>query len=258
MNILDEICEHKREEVRDRSKRVPLSEMEKRGHDADAPLDFRRAVTAAGKNIIAEVKRASPSAGVIKEDFDPVRIAQQYQEGGAAALSVLTDEKYFRGKLEFIRRIKDAVTLPVLQKDFIISAYQIYEARAFGADCILLIVKILSDDELREFLDCATSLGLAALIEVHDEGELKRALACGAEIVGINNRNLSDFSVDIRTTMRLAPLTPEGKIIVSESGIKTSSDIQKLRDVGVNAFLIGETILRSEHPVEALKQLLSA
>jgi len=258
MNILDEICAYKREEVKNRSKRASLSEMERCAREAEAPLDFKGALRAAGINVIAEVKKASPSAGIIRKDFDPVRIARQYQQGGSAALSVLTDEKYFQGKLDFIRRIKDAVRLPALQKDFIVSSWQIYEARSVGADCILLIVRILTDDELREFLDCAASLGLAALVEVHDEAELQRALAVGAEIIGINNRNLSDLSVDIHTTARLAPVIPEGKLLVSESGIKTASDIQLLRETGVNAFLIGESLLRSEHPGEALRDLLSA
>jgi len=257
MTILDEICLHKREEVNLRQKKTPLADVISLAEGAPRPRDFEGAVTAAKINVIAEVKKASPSAGVIRRDFDPLGIARQYEKGGASAVSVLTDEKYFQGNLNFIPRIRKEVHLPVLQKDFIVSTYQIYEARCLGADCILLIVKILSDTELAEFLRCASALGLCALVEVHDEGELERALESGARIIGINNRNLDDFSVDISASDRLARRIPEGKVTISESGIVSAVDIRRLSSAGIDAFLIGESLLRSESPLESLRDLMS-
>ena len=257
MTILDKIVANKRKEVQVREMLKPLSDIKKLTDCSEPPRDFKAAISRENINIIAEIKKASPSAGIIRKDFDPVHIAWQYQMAGAAALSALTDEKYFLGKLDFIPGIRKAVEIPILQKDFIISFYQIYEAKGLGADCILLIVKILTDKELLEYLMCARSLGLSALVEVHDEEELNRALAGGADIIGINNRNLADFSVDITTTLRLAGRIPGDKIIVSESGIQTLSDIRTLQEAGVNAFLIGESLLRQDNPGEALKKLIS-
>jgi len=207
-----------------------------------------------GVALIAEVKKASPSAGVIRADFDPARIAVEYEVAGAAALSVLTDEKFFQGRLDYLRQIRKVVRLPLLRKDFIIDELQIYEA--VNADAVLLIVAILDDAQLRGYQQLAAQLKLAALVEVHDEQELERALSAGAEIIGINNRNLKTFQVDLATTEKLAAQIPAGKIIVAESGIHTPADVARVRAAGATAILVGESLMRSGNITGKVKELL--
>jgi indole-3-glycerol phosphate synthase len=211
--------------------------------------------------LIAEVKKASPSAGVICHDFDPRRIAREYEAAGASCLSVLTDEKFFQGSLEYLKQIRQAVRLPLLRKDFIIDERQILEAIEWGADAILLIVAILDDQPLRHFQTLASAAGLAALVEVHDESELERALAAGAQLIGVNNRDLKTFKVDLATTERLAArLRPgpggEGRLLVAESGIHTRADVEQLRRGGARAILVGESLMRGGSIAAKAKELL--
>jgi indole-3-glycerol phosphate synthase len=246
MNILDTIVAQKRLEVARLPARPVTPEAIRSARRA--PRDFISALQRASVNrpaLIAEVKKASPSAGIICSDFDPVRIASEYEAAGAACLSVLTDVEFFQGSQEYLRQIRAAVALPLLRKDFIIDDRQILESVENGADAILLIVRILTDEQLRRFHTLAVEAGLAALVEVHDEGELERALAVNASLVGINNRNLDNFTVDLETTARLAAKAPN-KFIVAESGLHNRADVQKVRRAGAGAILVGESLLR--HP----------
>ncbi len=250
--ILDKILQEKRVEIEERERRMPLRELKSRVWDAPKPLEFMRKLTRNASNIpsvIAEVKKASPSKGLIRPDFDPESIARSYESGGAAALSVLTDEKFFQGSLEHLKLVKRSVSLPVLRKDFIIDEYQIFEARTAGADAILLIVAALTRQSLAELMSRATELGMDQLVEVHDEAELESALAVGAPLVGINNRNLRTFEVTLDTTARLLPMIPRVKV-VSESGIFTRQDMVRLGEMGVDAVLIGEALMR-ERDIQA-------
>lgn len=217
--------------------------------------DFRAALAAHVPAIIAEVKKASPSKGVLASAFDPARIAVQYQAGGAAALSVLTDRSYFQGSLDDLRSARAAVQLPVLRKDFTIARRHVLEAAANGADAILLIAAILTEREIREFSEAAAQYRMAALVEVHNREELDRAIAGGAQIIGVNNRNLSTFEVTLETSIELAPHMPKGALLISESGIRDASDIARLRDAGYAAFLVGETLMRAPDPAAALRGL---
>jgi indole-3-glycerol phosphate synthase len=219
--------------------------------------DFAGALTS-GKpaSLIAEIKKASPSAGVIQPDFDPVKMARQYQTAGAHALSVLTDVQYFQGSIAYLESVRQAVSLPILRKDFTIDELQVYEAAAKGADAILLIVAILDDARLRSFQQLAGALRLAALVEVHDDQELDRALAAGAPIIGINNRDLKDFTVDLATTERLAARIPAGTLIVAESGIHTAADARRVRAAGASAILVGESLMRSGNVADKVRELL--
>ncbi len=263
--ILDKILETKRKEVAELHKRFDLPQLKAAAHDAPPARNFFAAVT--GKpngpvNLIAEVKKASPSAGVIRPDFDPVAIAKQYEAGGAAAISVLTDEQYFQGSLDYLRDIRQAVDLPLLRKDFIIDPLQVYESRAAGADAILLIVAALKPAELLDLIILATELRLTSLVEVHEADELLAMRSVvgfphgGYGLLGINNRNLATFEVDIGTTIRLAPLAGDDVRIVSESGIKTAVDVNKLADAGVVAILVGETLMTRGDIGEGISQLL--
>ena len=208
---------------------------------------FSRMISVPGKiNLIAEIKKASPSQGLLREDFDALEIAKIYAKHGAAALSVLTEDKYFLGKPEYVKKISEQIKLPVLTKDFIIDERQIYEARFNGSSAVLLIMAILTDQEAKLFLDVAHSLDLDCLVEIHDEAELARALECGAEMIGINNRDLRSFKVDINTSMELITKVPNGKIIVVESGIKTHDDVMAFKKLGAHAVLIGETFMREK------------
>lgn len=252
-SILDTIVAQKREEV---------AQLRRQGLPAfaavDGPRGFLRALTATVQvAIIAEVKKASPSKGLIAPDFDPVRVARSYEEHGAAAVSVLTDRCFFQGELEFLVRIRACIDLPVLRKDFIIDPLQIKEARAAGADAILLIAAILTTAELREFRLQAEALGMDVLVEVHDEDELEQALTSGAGLIGINNRNLHDFSVDLTTSFRLKALIPEGIVVVSESGITGVEEVRRLQAAGIDAALVGESLMRAGHD-GILLQALSA
>lgn len=207
---------------------------------------FKKAISKPGAvNLIAEIKKASPSRGIIREDFDALKIARIYEKNQAAAISVLTEDKFFLGKSAYLRDVSDVVRIPTLMKDFIIHEHQIYEASVCGASAVLLIVAILTNDELKRLTDRAHSLGLDCLVEVHDEDELKRALAADAEIIGINNRNLHSLAIDKTTSERLAPMIPKGKVIVAESGLETHEDIARLAELGVHAVLIGETFMKA-------------
>jgi indole-3-glycerol phosphate synthase len=254
--ILDDIVEVKRREVAERKKTIPLAALEKSIGGMPPTRDFRKALDGGECAIIAEVKRRSPSRGVIRQDFDPVRIARAYEENGAAAVSVLTDGTFFGGSSEDLTAVKGAVKLPVLRKEFIIDPWQIAETRGIGADALLLIAAILREDELRRYRELAALLGLASLVEVHDRRELEKALSSGAEIIGINNRDLRTFTTDIATSLALAPLVPAEKVIVSESGIRSRTEIEVLMRAGVRGFLIGETLVAAPDIGAALRRLL--
>ena len=257
MNLLDTIVEQKRREVA----LLPTHPVTAAAIRAARrrPRDFSSALRRPKRGpvaLIAEVKKASPSAGVICADFDPVRIAREYEAAGATCLSVLTDEVFFQGSLEYLRRIRDAVALPLLRKDFIIDERQILESAENGADAILLIVRILPGEQLGRFHRLAVEAGLAALVEVHDEAELERALAVDAALIGINNRNLDNFSVDLETTARLAAKIPN-RFIIAESGLHTWADVQRVRRAGARAILVGESLLRNPGVIAAkIKHLL--
>jgi indole-3-glycerol phosphate synthase len=254
-NILDQIVADKREEVRQRQSRTSLEQLQERIAGLPKCRNFYKAVTQRnlrGINVIAEVKKASPSAGVIRRDFDPVAIARTYEKCGADAVSVLTDEKYFQGRLEYVRQVKEAVSLPVLRKDFIIDLWQVYESRAAGADAILLIAEALTPGNLMDLMIAAGELGMTVLLEVHDVDSVLAVRSLigfpkkGYSVLGINNRDLTTMQVDIRTTARLASLLEDDTELISESGIKTRADVQKLKSIGVRAILIGQTLC--EHP----------
>ena len=240
--ILDKIIETKKEEVERLKKQTSVSALEETIALLEPCRDFRQALISEDCNIIAEVKCASPSRGRFITDFDPVRIAGVYEQNGAAAISVLTDEKYFAGHKNYLTQIKQKVKLPLLRKDFIIDPLQIYETRAIGADAILLIVHILRN-KLTEFISSSKELGLNPLVEVHTEKELELALTAGAEIIGINNRNLDTFVTDIETSRRLRAQMPADKVVIAESGITERKDIESLMQAGINAFLIGEALI---------------
>ncbi len=253
-NILQQIVETKKREVAENSQRVSLEALRERCATADPVRNFFAAATKEPKglvNVIAEIKKASPSVGTMREDFDPVAIAKAYHAAGADALSVLTDEQYFKGKLEYIAQVRAAVPLPVLRKDFIIDPYQVYEARAAGADAILLIAEILSDSMIMDLLILATELHLTTLIEVHELDSLLRMRSIigfpmrSYSLLGINNRDLTTFKVDLTTTTRLAEFVEDKQVLVSESGIRDRSDVQRLQAAGVRTLLIGETLMKS-------------
>ncbi len=258
MDILRKIVEHKKRGLSEKKQKFNLSVLREEAERLKVPYNFKEALSGKGINVIAEVKKASPSKGVIREDFDPLEIAKAYERGGAKAISVLTDEKFFQGSPFYLRQVAEAVKLPVLRKDFIVDEFQIYGAKALGASSYLLIVAILSDSELKDFIELGRELGMEPLVETHTEEEVERALKAGAEIIGVNNRDLKTFTVSLSTTLKLLPLIKsEGKLAVSESGIKGKKDLIMLREAGVDAFLIGETLMRSENPEVLLKEWLS-
>jgi indole-3-glycerol phosphate synthase len=256
--ILDRIVADKREELAAAKARVRLAEMRKSAEKAPKPRSFAAALGGPRIALIAEVKKASPSRGVLRADFDPVWIAQRYAEGGAAAISVLTDEKHFQGRLEHLEAIREKLPdgPPLLRKDFLFDEYQLYEARAAGADAVLLIVAILEQPLLEDLLDLATDLGMDALVEVHDEAEMERALGAEADVLGVNNRNLHTFDLDLATTERLRRLAPPDATIVSESGIFTREDMLRLERAGVSAVLIGEGVVTAPDPADKVRELL--
>ena len=257
-DILVRIVGNTRRELRERMSAVPLAEMKKLAHDPAPALDFAQSLLRKKPvGIIAEVKKASPSKGLIREDFDPVAIAVEYERAGADAISVLTDQKFFMGKLEFLADIRKHVSLPILRKDFIVDAYQVYEARANGADAVLLISEILSTREMRELLDVAHSLGMQALVESHDREHLEAALETDARLIGINNRDLATFDVDLATTEELGKLVPADRVLVGESGISTAADVARLAAAGVKAILVGETLIRADDITTRMKELMT-
>jgi len=258
-DILNKIIAVKHEEIKDALNRKPLAAMRKDAESRVLTRDFTgalRARIASGKPaVIAEIKKASPSKGVLRADFIPADIAQSYAEFGAACLSVLTDQQFFQGSIDHLKQARASCGLPVLRKDFIIDAYQVYESRVMGADCILLIAACLDDAKMKAFEALAQSLDMAVLVEVHDEAELERALQLRTPLIGINNRNLNTFEVSLETTLALMGKVPAGRMVVSESGISTLDDVKRLRDAKINAFLVGETFMRADEPGAALVEL---
>ncbi|MCP1673015.1 indole-3-glycerol phosphate synthase [Natronocella acetinitrilica] len=258
-DVLKTILARKAEEVAERSQGLDMQTLRHEAMHADRPRGFRGAlidaIAAGGSGVIAEIKKASPSKGLLRPDFDPEAIARSYARGGATCLSVLTDEDFFQGHDLYLQQARKACSLPVLRKDFVIDPFQVWEARMLGADCVLLIVSALSDSRLAELDDLARHLGMDVLVEVHDEAELDRALAIKPDMVGINNRNLHTFETDIRTTVRLRERVPEGVLIVTESGIGTREDVELMHQQGVHSFLVGESFMRASDPGEKLAQL---
>lgn len=258
-DILYRILTRKSEEVEQRQSQLPLSELQQSLKNA---LPVRGFISALQKKldlnqpaVIAEIKKASPSKGVIRENFNPPEIARSYQQGGAACLSVLTDRDFFQGSDEYLIAAREACDLPVIRKDFIIHAYQVFEARVMGADCILLIVAALEQSQLIDLHDLAIELGMDVLVEVHDEHEMQRAVALNLSMVGVNNRNLRTFETRLDTTVELLPMLPEGCFMVTESGIHSAQDVQFMRDNDINAFLVGEAFMRAQDPGKALSEI---
>lgn len=258
-DILKKILNRKREEIAERSAKVSLMDLNAQVESALPVRGFVKSIEAAIKEgrpaVIAEIKKASPSKGVIRENFDPVAIAKSYEQGGATCLSVLTDADFFQGSEAYLQQAREATQLPVIRKDFIIDSYQVYEARAISADCILLIVAALNDEQLVGFAQVATELGMDVLVEVHDEEELHRALKLDLPLVGINNRNLRTFEVSLQTTIDLLPQIPNDRIVVTESAILAPQDVALMRQHNVNTFLVGEAFMRADDPGEKLAEL---
>jgi indole-3-glycerol phosphate synthase len=255
--FLDKIVAQKRKELEKRQKAMPMSALEDAIAHRPAPIDLAKALKSDGISLIAEIKRASPSKGMLNPDLDAVELAKTYARCGAKAISVLTEENYFMGSGQDLEAVKNALPhIPVLRKDFILEPYQLYESRAWGADAVLLIVAIIDDSELKELITVSHKLGMQCLVEVHDKDELKRAIKCDAQLIGINNRNLDTLEVDINVTRILRPLIPPGRLVVSESGIKGREDIEKLKAWGVDAALIGEALVTAEDVPAKIKELL--
>lgn len=261
-DILNQIVAVKHQEVAAAKQRISFEAMRADAESRVLTRDFvgaLKAKIAAGKPaVIAEIKKASPSKGVIREDFIPADIAQSYAEGGAACLSVLTDKQFFQGQVDYLKQARASCQLPVLRKDFMVDAYQIYESRAMGADCILLIAACLDDAQMKTFEAIARSLDMAVLVEVHDEAELERALKLKTPLIGINNRNLKTFEVSLETTLTLKAQIPADRVLVTESGISTRDDVLRMGAAGVNAFLVGEAFMRAKEPGKALADLFTA
>jgi indole-3-glycerol phosphate synthase len=260
-DILQKIVAVKREEIAAAQAARPLAALRREAEGSSGQRDFvgalRSRIEAGGAAVIAEVKKASPSKGVLREHFVPAEIAASYARGGAACLSVLTDRQFFQGAPAFLQEARTACELPVLRKDFMVDDYQVFEARAMGADCILLIAACLDDAQMADLEACAHALGMAVLVEVHDGAELERALRLKTPLVGINNRDLRSFQVSLDTTLGLLPQVPADRLLVTESGILTRADVQRMRDHGVHAFLVGEAFMRAEDPGAALASLFA-
>lgn len=258
-NILEEIYQHKLLEVRSRKKDLSVQEICARTKCLDKPRDFFSALQKKSEKneiaLICEIKKASPSHGLIRDDFNHIEIAKAYAEGGATCLSILTDEKYFMGKNQYLQEVRAISPLPILRKDFIVDTYQIYEAKMLGADCILLIVAMLDDAKLIELEKCALDIGLSVLIEVHNEEELQRASKLKSKLLGINNRDLKTLKVDLQTSLFLSEQVPLDYVLVAESGIKSSVDIELLQQAGINCFLIGEHFMRQKDIAKAVRDI---
>lgn len=255
--ILDDIIANKKEELAETKRRHPFGDIKARAAGAGPVRGFEKALLAGtGIRLIAEVKKASPSKGVIRQDFDPIAIAGTYEKSGASCISVLTEQKFFQGKLEYLVEIRKTVGLPLLRKDFIVDEYQIHEARAAGADAILLIAASLEKSQLQDYIGTAKQLGLDVLVESHTYRELDKSLLAGAMLVGINNRDLTTFTVSLQTTLDLVKDIPDDRTIVSESGIKTREDVMKLQQAGVDAILVGESLMREKDVEKKVKELL--
>jgi indole-3-glycerol phosphate synthase len=262
MNVLSEIISTKRDRVNAAKHALPLDQIRRQAQDTRAtakPHAFRDALRGNGINIIAEFKRRSPSKGIIRADANPIEIAEAYAAGGAAAISVLTEEDYFAGSLDDLRAVKSATTLPVLRKDFVFDEYQVYESAIAGADAILLIVAALEDKTLSDLRQLAEDeLGMDALVEVHTSDEMRRAAACGAQLIGVNNRDLRTFEVTLETSRSLAREAPREALLISESGLHSSADLSRLRAAGYRGFLIGESLMRASDPEQVLRNLYDA
>lgn len=260
-DILKTILAKKEEEVARRKINSPVDMLQDIASGTERPRGFARAlhskILAKKPAIIAEIKKASPSQGVIREDFKPVFIGQDYAMNGATCLSVLTDKEFFQGSEAYLQMVRERCPLPVLRKDFMIDAYQVYEARALGADCILLIVAALDDDKMQELAELATTLGMDVLVEVHDAEELQRALTLNTPLIGINNRNLRTFITDLQTTLTLKDSIPDDRLIITESGIHTQADVQLMLDNNIYGFLVGEAFMRAESPGKKMRELFS-
>lgn len=260
-DVLQRICDDKRRFVEARKAALPLAELKRRLDGLPPTRGFaaalRRCVAAGGWGLIAEIKKASPSKGLIRADFDPPGLARAYREGGATCLSVLTDEPYFQGRDTDLQAARAAVDLPIIRKDFMIDPYQVYEARAIGADCILLIMAALTDAQATSLASLAKELGLDVLVEVHDRAELDRALHLDCELLGINNRNLKTLSVDLQTTIELARHVPPGRLLVSESGLDGPADLARMAEAGARCFLIGESFMRQPDVAAAVRRMLT-
>ncbi len=256
VEFLATIARHVREQVERRRRQLPVAALRERELFHVPARGFARAASGECRRIIAEVKKASPSRGVIREDFDAVAIAREYASHGASAISILTEEHFFQGSLHFLEQIRGAVTEPLLRKDFIIDPYQLWEAKSYGADAILLIAALLDPSLLHDLIGQAKALSLDALVEVHSEAELNAAVESGAQLLGINNRDLKTFEVSLSTTEKLAPLIPRGMPAVCESGIDSLEQIRRVEQWGIHAFLIGESLMRTRHPGKKLRELL--
>lgn len=253
--ILDEIVKKTAARVEDCKRQMPLSEIKKRAKISFNPFCFEKALRQKGMSFICEIKKASPSAGILDDEFDYIKIADEYEKSKAAALSVLTEPDYFMGNLNILSEIKNRVKIPVLQKDFIIDEYQIYQAGFYNADAVLIICSILSSEKVRKFLEISESLGMSALVETHEISEIETAISCGAKIIGVNNRNLKTMKTDLATTFNLRKYVPGEIVFVSESGIKTQTDIKMLFESGVDAALIGEVLMKNSNKENLLESL---
>jgi len=259
--ILKKIIFRKLEEIQEGCERIPLREMKQKALMCSTSptkgfADAMQAKLDAGESaVIAEIKKASPSKGILRDPFDPVEIAKSYQENGAACLSVLTDKDFFQGSNEYLQQVREAVELPIIRKDFIVDDYQVYEARVIGADCILLIAAAIGDAQMYELTETALTLGMDVLVEVHNEEELERALRLPLPMIGINNRDLHSFDVSLETTIRMLDMIPDDRIVITESGILGREDVAKMREHAVNSFLVGEAFMRAENPGAKLAEL---